>query len=67
MTPEEQEDNLDIETIKADFRLASMRATHRVQKEIGFGDQWRALVEHTIFNLMKDAYERNSSHKLLSR
>lgn len=55
------------ETIKADFRLAAMHATHRVQKEIGFGDQFRALVEHTIFDLMKDAYDRNPSHEMLSK
>ncbi len=58
-------DGLEKEAVKADFRLAAMHATHRIQKEIGFEDKWRALVEHTIYDLMKDAYERKRDNPIL--
>lgn len=42
----------------ADFRLAALSATDRLQAEIKFGNEWRVLVENTIFDLMKNAKER---------
>ena len=44
----------------ADFRLSALEATNRLQKEIGFGDHHKANVENTIFNSMRDAYQRGA-------
>ncbi len=41
------------EAKKADFRLTALALTNHLQQQIGFADQFRALVEHTIFDIMK--------------
>jgi hypothetical protein len=46
------------ENTKAEYRYDANEATTHLQNQIGFDDKWRSLVEHTIYDLMKDAHQR---------